>query len=86
MLYFVQFHRYTDREICFCFNEDTLTLVDVTVKTAMTLIAKTGYVNAAYTHQVKQFHPHPSKTGPRQGRPGRLRLLRILFLFSKIQF
>jgi choice-of-anchor B domain-containing protein len=43
--------RYANREICFCFNEDTLTLVDVTNKAAMTQISKTGYTNAAYTHQ-----------------------------------
>jgi len=42
---------YANREICFCFNEDTLTIVDATVKSSMTLIGKTGYVNAAYTHQ-----------------------------------
>jgi len=43
--------RYTGREICFCFNEDTLTLVDVTDKSQMTMISKTAYPNAAYTHQ-----------------------------------
>jgi len=43
--------RYTGREICFCFNENSLTIVDVTVKQNITMIAKTGYVNVAYTHQ-----------------------------------
>jgi choice-of-anchor B domain-containing protein len=42
---------YRGREICFCFNEDSLTLVDVNNKNSMTMISKTGYVNAAYTHQ-----------------------------------
>jgi len=42
---------YAGKEICFCFNEDTLTIVDASVKNAMVLIHKTGYVNAAYTHQ-----------------------------------
>jgi len=43
--------RYTGREICFCFNENSLTLVDVTDKNNMRMIAKTGYANSAYTHQ-----------------------------------
>jgi choice-of-anchor B domain-containing protein len=43
--------RYTGKEICFCFNEDTLTLVDVTDKSQMTMISKTAYPNAEYTHQ-----------------------------------
>jgi len=42
---------YTDHEICVCFNEDSLTIVDVTDKGAMSVIAKTGYINVAYTHQ-----------------------------------
>jgi len=43
--------RYTDREVCFCFNENSLTIVDVTSKQNMSMIAKSGYINAAYTHQ-----------------------------------
>jgi choice-of-anchor B domain-containing protein len=43
--------RYTGREICICFNENSLTIVDVTNKNGMTLVAKSGYVNVAYTHQ-----------------------------------
>jgi len=42
---------YQGREICFAFNENSLTIVDVTDKNAMTMIAKTDYVNVAYTHQ-----------------------------------
>jgi len=42
---------YANREICFCFNENTFTIVDVTNKNAMTMIGKIGYVNVAYTHQ-----------------------------------
>ena len=48
----VSFYRYTGREICFCYNENTFTIVDVTNKAAMTLVSKTAYVNVAYTHQV----------------------------------
>ena len=44
--------RYTGHEICFCYNEDTLTLVDVTNHSNLTIVSKTGYANAAYTHQV----------------------------------
>jgi choice-of-anchor B domain-containing protein len=43
--------RYQGHELCFCFNEDSLTIVDVSDKGAMRMIAKSGYVNAAYTHQ-----------------------------------
>jgi len=43
--------RYTGREICFCFNENSLTLVDVEDKNNMRMFAKSGYINVAYTHQ-----------------------------------
>ncbi|UTA48397.1 choice-of-anchor B family protein [Simiduia sp. 21SJ11W-1] len=42
---------YRGREICFGANEDTLTLVDVTDKTAPQLIAKRNYPQVGYTHQ-----------------------------------
>jgi choice-of-anchor B domain-containing protein len=43
--------RYQGQEICFCYNEDTLTLVDVTEKHAPILLSKRGYSHAMYTHQ-----------------------------------
>jgi len=43
--------KYQGQEICFCFNEDTLTLVDVTNKEKPVLISKEGYSHAMYTHQ-----------------------------------
>jgi len=43
--------RYQGQEICFCYNEDTLTLVDVTEKHAPVLLSKRGYSHAMYTHQ-----------------------------------
>jgi choice-of-anchor B domain-containing protein len=43
--------RYVGREICFCFNENSFTIVDATNKAAMTMITKSGYPNVAYTHQ-----------------------------------
>jgi choice-of-anchor B domain-containing protein len=43
--------QYQGREICFCFNENSLTIVDVTNKNAMTMISKEVYINVAYTHQ-----------------------------------
>jgi len=43
--------RYQGRELCFCFNENSLTLVDVHDKNNMRMVAKTGYINVAYTHQ-----------------------------------
>jgi len=42
--------KYVGREVCFCYNEDSLTIVDVTVKTAMTMISRSLY-NSQYTHQ-----------------------------------
>ncbi|HEU5471965.1 MAG TPA: choice-of-anchor B family protein [Actinophytocola sp.] len=39
------------REICFNYNEDTLTIVDVTTKTAPRQLSRTTYTNARYTHQ-----------------------------------
>jgi len=42
---------YTGHEICFNYNEDTLTIVDVTHKDAMKLISRYGYEGSSYTHQ-----------------------------------
>ncbi len=49
--------RYTGREICFNSNPSTpgignaLVIADVTNKTAMTTLSRTGYPNPAYSHQ-----------------------------------
>lgn len=42
---------YQGREICFAYNEDTLTIVDVTNKAAPVQVSRTGYANRGYTHQ-----------------------------------
>ncbi|CAD5120259.1 DgyrCDS8828 [Dimorphilus gyrociliatus] len=42
---------YRGKEICFCYNEDTLTIVDVTSKTDAKLISKVSYTGYRYTHQ-----------------------------------
>ncbi len=42
---------YRGREVCFGFNEDTVTIVDVTNKGAPTMISRTGYPGVGYTHQ-----------------------------------
>lgn len=42
---------FAGREICFSSNEDTLTIVDVTVKNTPVLLSRTGYSGSAYTHQ-----------------------------------
>lgn len=39
------------KELCLASNEDTLTIVDVTNKSAPTLISRTGYAGSEYTHQ-----------------------------------
>ncbi|KAE8423460.1 hypothetical protein BDV36DRAFT_92160 [Aspergillus pseudocaelatus] len=44
-------NKYTNREICFNYNEDTLTIVDITDRASPIQISKTPYVGASYTHQ-----------------------------------
>jgi len=43
--------RYTGREICFGYNENTLTIVDFTDDASPVMLSRTGYTGAAYTHQ-----------------------------------
>ena len=43
--------RFQGREICFASNEDTVTIVDVTNKQNPRMLSRTGYEEAAYTHQ-----------------------------------
>ncbi|TDB77059.1 choice-of-anchor B family protein [Micromonospora sp. KC723] len=42
---------YTGREICVNSNEDTVTVVDVTTKSAPRQLSRIGYAGHAYTHQ-----------------------------------
>ncbi|HKP48170.1 MAG TPA: choice-of-anchor B family protein [Pyrinomonadaceae bacterium] len=42
---------YRGREICFNSNEDTLTIVDATDKSAPHQLSRTGYAGSGYTHQ-----------------------------------
>lgn len=43
--------RFSGQEICAAYNEDTLTIVDVTDKENPELISRTPYADAQYTHQ-----------------------------------
>ncbi|CAH1773263.1 unnamed protein product [Owenia fusiformis] len=43
--------RYTGREICFNYNEDSLTIVDVTDRSNPVMVSKMGYDLSKYTHQ-----------------------------------
>lgn len=43
--------RYTGREICFASNEDSVTVVDVTDKSAPVQVGRHTYTQRAYTHQ-----------------------------------
>ena len=43
--------RYSNREICFGYNEDTLTIVDVTNKRNPVQVSRTPYPGSQYTHQ-----------------------------------
>ncbi|MDQ3991337.1 MAG: choice-of-anchor B family protein [Actinomycetota bacterium] len=42
--------RFTGKEICFNFNEDTITIYDVTNKAAITRLARVTYPGASYVH------------------------------------
>ncbi len=48
------------KEICFNSNEDTLTIVDVAVKSAPAQLSRTGYAGRRYTHQgwLTEDHTH----------------------------
>ena len=43
--------KYNNREVCFCYNEDTLTIVDVEDKENVELLARVPYDDSYYTHQ-----------------------------------
>ncbi|EGS22392.1 uncharacterized protein CTHT_0019230 [Thermochaetoides thermophila DSM 1495] len=43
--------RYQGREICFNFNEDSLTIMDLTDKSNPVVVSRTGYNGVAYSHQ-----------------------------------
>lgn len=43
--------QYNGREICYGYNEDTLTIYDVTDKKAPVVLSRTSYTGASYTHQ-----------------------------------
>ncbi|ORY18877.1 hypothetical protein BCR34DRAFT_296828 [Clohesyomyces aquaticus] len=43
--------QYKGKEVCFGYNEDTLTIYDVTKKSAPVVISTTPYAGSAYTHQ-----------------------------------
>lgn len=43
--------RYEGREICYGYNEDTLTIYDVEDKNSTNIISRTSYAGASYTHQ-----------------------------------
>merc|ERR1712113_1341856 len=48
------------KEICFCSNEDTVTIVDVTNKNSPVQLSRSGYINDGYTHQgwLTEDHSH----------------------------
>jgi len=44
-------HDYDGKEVCYCYDEDTLTIVDVTNKATPITISRTPYAGSQYTHQ-----------------------------------
>lgn len=51
VLYHGEDSRYVGREICFNFNEDSITIVDVTDRTNPVQLSRSTYSQTAYTHQ-----------------------------------
>ncbi|PWW72324.1 hypothetical protein C7212DRAFT_302097 [Tuber magnatum] len=43
--------KYVGKEICYGYNEDSLTIYDITDKTTTTIISRTSYEGVNYTHQ-----------------------------------
>lgn len=43
--------RYTGNEICFGYNENSLTIVDITNRASPQMLSRTGYTGYSYTHQ-----------------------------------
>lgn len=43
--------KFEGREVCYAYNEDALTIYDITDKKAPTVISNTSYDGATYTHQ-----------------------------------
>lgn len=43
--------RYKGKDLCYGFNEDTLTIYDVTNRRSTKIISRTSYEGASYTHQ-----------------------------------
>jgi choice-of-anchor B domain-containing protein len=52
---------YRGREICYGYNEDTLTIYDVTDKKAPKILSITSYTGAAYTHQGSVLDPNDQR-------------------------
>lgn len=52
--------RYYNKEICFCYNEDTLTIVDVEDKANPVMLSRVPYEYSYYTHQgwLTEDHSH----------------------------
>ena len=52
--------KYEGREICFAFNEDTLTVIDVSDKANLMVLSRTSYDDNFYTHQgwLTEDHKH----------------------------
>ncbi|KAG5650706.1 hypothetical protein H0H81_011312 [Sphagnurus paluster] len=53
--------RFKNKDICYGYNEDTLTIYDVTNKANATIISRTGYVGASYTHQGWVLDPNDQR-------------------------
>ena len=48
---------YRGREICFAYNENSLTIVDVEDKSSPVMLSRSTYSGSQYTHQVSTLDP-----------------------------
>lgn len=53
--------RFQGKDVCYGYNEDTLTIYDVTNKANATIISRTSYVGASYTHQGWVLDPNDQR-------------------------
>ncbi|KAF2645194.1 hypothetical protein P280DRAFT_495159 [Massarina eburnea CBS 473.64] len=55
--------QYVGKEICYGYNEDTLTIYDITDKKAPVVLSRTSYEGASYTHQGSLLDESPGADG-----------------------
>ena len=87
--------RYYGAELCFCYNENTITIIDVTNKANIHLISRTSYPDFSYVHQgwlsTDQTHlvfddEYDEITNPTKNKTTRTMMLNIVDLQQPTNF